>query len=185
MDQLNADPNSTTDGIDHTPRQVYSGHYVPVRPTPIKDPEYISHSKNFFAELGLNDDSPKNEIFFEKSFRETFRKPNFLFVKRAVPRAMLSQFMELNTPPNALFVREMATVMDAPSLFLKVFFKEKMGNATKRRSLRLHTAEALMEELSFVQVFESFRPRNTCMLLEYQRSLTLYVSHRKSSKTLV
>ena len=55
MDTLNCDPDATEDGDDHLPRQVFSGHFVPVKPTPIQDPEYISHSKNFFAELGLAD----------------------------------------------------------------------------------------------------------------------------------
>ena len=44
MNSLNADPQSTKDGNDHKPRSVYSGHYVPVVPTAIPEPEYISHS---------------------------------------------------------------------------------------------------------------------------------------------
>jgi uncharacterized protein YdiU (UPF0061 family) len=55
MDTLNADPDATDSGVDHAPRQVFSGHYVPVKPTPIEDPEYVAHSKSFFAELGLAD----------------------------------------------------------------------------------------------------------------------------------
>ena len=35
------------------PRQVFSGHYVPVTPTPIENPEYITHSPSFFRELGF------------------------------------------------------------------------------------------------------------------------------------
>lgn len=53
MDSLNPDPDSTENGVDHDPRQVYTGHYVPVKPTPIPEPEYISHSKNLFSELGF------------------------------------------------------------------------------------------------------------------------------------
>ncbi|SGZ03411.1 protein adenylyltransferase SelO [Moritella viscosa] len=53
MDTLNCDPDATENGADHAPRQVFSGHYVPVNPTPIKDPEYVAHSKNFFSELGF------------------------------------------------------------------------------------------------------------------------------------
>mgnify|MGYP001547460152 FL=1 len=45
MDTLSADPEATADGFDHAPRQVFSGHFVPVNPTPIEDPKYISHSK--------------------------------------------------------------------------------------------------------------------------------------------
>ena len=42
MNYLRADPQSTKDGNDHKPRSVYSGHYVPVVPTAIPEPEYIS-----------------------------------------------------------------------------------------------------------------------------------------------
>ncbi|WP_284204180.1 protein adenylyltransferase SelO [Psychromonas marina] len=55
MDTLNCDPDATENGNDYEPRQVFSGHYVPVNPTPIKDPEYIAHSKLFFSELGFQD----------------------------------------------------------------------------------------------------------------------------------
>jgi len=53
MDTLNCDPDATQNGADHAPRQVFTGHYVPVNPTPIKDPEYVAHSKIFFLELGF------------------------------------------------------------------------------------------------------------------------------------
>ena len=55
MDTLNRDPDATENGVDHGPRQVFSGHYVPVKPTPIQNPEYVAHSKDFFAELGFAD----------------------------------------------------------------------------------------------------------------------------------
>lgn len=55
LDNLNPNFDSTKDGIDYHPREVFSGHYVPVKPTPIKNPIYISHSKKFFEELGLDD----------------------------------------------------------------------------------------------------------------------------------
>ncbi len=56
MDTLNCDPDAKVNGADHKSRQVFSGHYVPVNPTPIKDPEYVTHSKIFFRELGFADD---------------------------------------------------------------------------------------------------------------------------------
>jgi uncharacterized protein YdiU (UPF0061 family) len=55
MNNLNSDPESRTNGVDHQPRQVFSGHYVTVNPTPIKNPMYIAHSKNLFSELGFAD----------------------------------------------------------------------------------------------------------------------------------
>ena len=55
MDTLNADPDATKDGDDHRARQVFSGHFVPVTPTPLPEPEYVIHSSTFFNELGLSD----------------------------------------------------------------------------------------------------------------------------------
>ena len=63
MRSLKADPQSSKDGNDHSPRQVYSGHYVPVTPTPIPEPEYITHSDKLFDELGLSSDLIKDKNF--------------------------------------------------------------------------------------------------------------------------
>jgi uncharacterized protein YdiU (UPF0061 family) len=63
MDTLNCDPDAKANGVDHEPRQVFTGHYVPVNPTAIKDPEYVAHSKNFFRELGFADNMAKSADF--------------------------------------------------------------------------------------------------------------------------
>ena len=63
MDALNCDPNATTDGIDYSPRQVFTGHYVPVKSMPIKNPEYITHSKTLFNELGFSDSLAQSPDF--------------------------------------------------------------------------------------------------------------------------
>ncbi len=63
MDTLNCDPDAKANGADHVPRQVFTGHYVTVNPTPIKDPEYIAHSKNFFRELGFADSMAQLDEF--------------------------------------------------------------------------------------------------------------------------
>jgi uncharacterized protein YdiU (UPF0061 family) len=42
---------------------VFSGHYVPVTPTPLPDPVYIAHSSTLFRELGLSDDLAQNPEF--------------------------------------------------------------------------------------------------------------------------
>lgn len=55
IERLSSDPEATLNGVDYLPRQVFTGHFVPVSPTPIKDPEYIAHSKNLFLELGFAD----------------------------------------------------------------------------------------------------------------------------------
>lgn len=63
MDTLTPDPEASRDGVDHAPRQVFSGHYVPVNPTPIKEPRYIAHSQTFFKELGFDDTLATSEDF--------------------------------------------------------------------------------------------------------------------------
>ena len=65
LDTLNPDPDAKANGIDHLPREVLSGHYVPVNPTPIKAPIYITHSKNFFEELGICDSLATSEDFMQ------------------------------------------------------------------------------------------------------------------------
>ena len=67
IDSLNADPQASVDGQDHRPREIFSGHYVPVIPTPIPNSEYIAHSKTFFNELGLS-----NELAYDDQFRRLF-----------------------------------------------------------------------------------------------------------------
>ena len=63
LDTLTPDPDAKANGVDHSPRQVFSGHYVPVNPTPIKDPHYIAHSQAFFSELGFADSLAQAEDF--------------------------------------------------------------------------------------------------------------------------
>ena len=63
MATLNCDPDAKANGEDHAPRQVFTGHYVPVNPTPIKDPEYVAHSNNLFHELGFADSMAQSADF--------------------------------------------------------------------------------------------------------------------------
>lgn len=63
MDTLTCDPEAKQNGADHGPRQVFTGHYVPVHPTGIMDPEYITHSKDLFRELGFADSMAESKDF--------------------------------------------------------------------------------------------------------------------------
>ena len=63
LEALTPDPESTADGEDHRPRQVLSGHYVPVTPTPIPEPQYLAHSRSLFSELGLSEDLAQDDQF--------------------------------------------------------------------------------------------------------------------------
>jgi uncharacterized protein YdiU (UPF0061 family) len=60
---LNCDPDAKENGADHWPRQVFTGHFVPVNPTPIKMPEYVTHSKTFFRELSFADSIAQRDDF--------------------------------------------------------------------------------------------------------------------------
>ena len=62
---LRADPGSKDDGNDHQAREVCSGHFVPVNPTPLPEPVYITHSYNLFEELGLQDVLIKDRDFIK------------------------------------------------------------------------------------------------------------------------
>ena len=55
LEALQPDPQASVDGHDHRPRQVFSGHYVPVTPSPLPAPQYVAHSSTLFQELGLSE----------------------------------------------------------------------------------------------------------------------------------
>lgn len=65
LDSLSPDPGAKANGEDHAPRQVFSGHYVPVAPTPIGEPEYVAHSSLFFEELGFADSLAHSNHFMQ------------------------------------------------------------------------------------------------------------------------
>ena len=76
IDTLNCDPDAKENGVDHEPRQVFTGHYVPVNPTPIKDPEYVTHSKNFFRDLDFSDKLAQSNDFVRMFSGDTSHIPN-------------------------------------------------------------------------------------------------------------
>lgn len=75
LEALSADPDATVDGVDHFPREISSGHYVPVNPTPISDPEYIAHGSNFFNELGLHHNLAQSDAFIQMFSGDLSRVP--------------------------------------------------------------------------------------------------------------
>lgn len=75
INTLNADPDATKDGLDYQPRQVFSGHFVPVKPTRIKNPIYVAHSKRFFSELGFSDSLATSEPFIKMFSGDTSALP--------------------------------------------------------------------------------------------------------------
>ncbi|MBL1276327.1 MAG: YdiU family protein [Ectothiorhodospiraceae bacterium] len=75
MDTLKCDPEAKENGADHAPRQVFTGHYVPVNPTPINEPEYVAHSKHFFHELGFADSMAESGDFIRLFSGDISRVP--------------------------------------------------------------------------------------------------------------
>lgn len=75
IETLNCDPEGKANGADHSPRQVFSGHYVPVTPTPIANPEYVAHSKHLFRELGFVDSLAQSEDFVRMFSGDLSRVP--------------------------------------------------------------------------------------------------------------
>lgn len=65
VNKLNCDPDAKYNEDNKLPREVFSGHYVPVSPTPIKEPIYISHSTDFFKELGFSENLIKSDDFIK------------------------------------------------------------------------------------------------------------------------
>lgn len=71
MYTLNCDPDAQKDGKNYHPREVFTGHYVPVIPTAIENPKYISHSKTFFEQLGFDDSLALNDDFMKMFSADT------------------------------------------------------------------------------------------------------------------
>lgn len=64
---LSADPEQARHAPNKTVRQVKSGHYVEVLPTPLPNPHYVIHSQSFFRELNLSE-----RVASEGSFMQFF-----------------------------------------------------------------------------------------------------------------
>ena len=62
---LIADPEQARYIPNKTLRQVKSGHYVEVDPTPLPNPGYIIHSRRFFNELNLPESVARDEAFMQ------------------------------------------------------------------------------------------------------------------------
>ena len=63
VNSLNCDPNSSLVNNSKKVREIFSGHYVLVSPTPIPEPICIAYSKRFFEDLGLNKDLINSKEF--------------------------------------------------------------------------------------------------------------------------
>ena len=62
---LSADPEQARHAPNKTVRQVKSGHYVEVLPTPLPNPHYVIHSQLFFRELNLSERAAREGSFMQ------------------------------------------------------------------------------------------------------------------------
>ena len=62
---LSADPEQALYAPNKTLRQVKSGHYVEVFPTPLPKPRYVIHSRSFFQELSLSASAASEDAFMQ------------------------------------------------------------------------------------------------------------------------
>ena len=147
MNSLKADPQSTKDGNDHKPRSVYSGHYVPVVPTAIPDPEFISHSNKLFQELGLSSDLIKDQNSC-RFFSGDISVANYPMRPLVGQQVMHYQFTGLNIPNNVPLALAMVMVMAEQFLFLKVYSMVKEWKCNLKEEVQLPTVVEQMVELS-------------------------------------
>jgi uncharacterized protein YdiU (UPF0061 family) len=62
---LAADPEQDRYAPNQSAREVRSGHYVEVRPTPLPVPRYVIHSRSFFEHLGLDESVAADPAFMQ------------------------------------------------------------------------------------------------------------------------
>ena len=63
--ELTPDPDQARNTPNKVMRQVKSGHYVEVSPTPLPEPRYVIHSENFFRELNLSNTASSESLFMQ------------------------------------------------------------------------------------------------------------------------
>lgn len=63
LQSLKADPEQAKHAPNKRMREVKSGHYVEVPPTPLPNPAYIIHSRHFFEKLNLPDSLARDAAF--------------------------------------------------------------------------------------------------------------------------
>ena len=65
LQSLTADPEQARHAPNKRMREVKSGHYVEVEPTPLPNPCYVIHSRSFFDELNLPESLASEDAFMQ------------------------------------------------------------------------------------------------------------------------
>mmetsp|Transcript_140584 Transcript_140584/g.244738 ORF Transcript_140584/g.244738 Transcript_140584/m.244738 type:complete len:609 (+) Transcript_140584:280-2106(+) len=98
--QLKQDPDAEKNAPNRTSRQVLSGHYVHVNPTPLPGPELVMYSKEMAQELGLSNEACTSDQFAAFFTGDTAKLPPLHGKSWATPYALsiYGQEMYQNCP---------------------------------------------------------------------------------------
>eukprot|EP00457_Paulinella_chromatophora_P001889 gb/GEZN01001891.1/.p1 GENE.gb/GEZN01001891.1/~~gb/GEZN01001891.1/.p1 ORF type:complete len:743 (+),score=117.51 gb/GEZN01001891.1/:38-2230(+) len=77
LEQLNPDPATSQNIPNRSSRQVRSGHYVEVKPTPLLNPELVAVSREMAQELGLSEAGTQASDFVRFFSGDTSLAPKF------------------------------------------------------------------------------------------------------------
>lgn len=155
LETLNVDPEATDSGEDYWPRQVFSGHYIPVKPTPIGHPIYVSHSAGLFAELGI-DSALAQHKQFEAMFSGDLSGVPASIKPMAGQRVTHFPFTAPSITSSVRSKRVMAMAMVELYRYLKVYLMASDGKCNSKVAARPLTAGAQTVEQYYVPVCVSF-----------------------------
>jgi hypothetical protein len=161
LESLLADPQASEDGQDHRPREVVSGHYVPVTPTALPEPHYVAHSPTLFNELGLSAELAEVDEF-RRFFPATSAWPRRRCGRLAGPPAMPFRSTAPNTAGSAHLEPAMAMAMAGPFRCLRAFSRASAGRCSSRAVVPPLTAAAPMAAPCCAPACASFWPRSSC-----------------------
>ena len=167
--KLNADPEAKADGNDHRARQVLSGHYVPVAPTPIADPVYVAHSRQLFDDIGL-DENLVHTPAFARIFAGDLSANTPPLRPRDGPPDTPCQSTARNTPTIVPLARATGTgtVAPFPPWRLSAPKPASAGRCNSRVAVRPLTAGAVTGGRCCARACASSWLRSSCMRWAYR-----------------
>ena len=77
LEQLNADPEQDKHAPNRSSREVFSGHYVKVRPTPLAEPRLVAYSAAFAKSVGISAEECQSDTFLRFFSGDSSAVPSF------------------------------------------------------------------------------------------------------------
>ncbi|CAK9035383.1 Protein adenylyltransferase SelO [Durusdinium trenchii] len=180
LERLTADPEMEANQPNHSPRQVTSGHYVEVLPTPLPSPELVIYSPEVAEMLEIPPEEIESEAFKAFFSGDQSQVPNLKSWCTPYALAIMGQRMVSNCPfgngngygdGRAISVGELLTASGRYEMQLKgagrtPFCRGGDGRAVLRSSVREFLASEAMHHLG----------------VETTRALCLIVSHGETAR---